>query len=114
MQQQEDKLHLRQHERAVKNERKKAEADEEQSRLKLELTNGSSKASGSVAEDIANIGSRRNHKKTARWVQSVAHRSVPRPPLSPNVVTDPTANVTQNRVDKSITLTKNYPAVPTG
>ena len=55
-----------------------------------------------MAEDIANIGSRRNHKKTARWVQSVAQRSVPRQPLSPNVVIDPPANVTQDRVDKSI------------
>ena len=45
MQQKEDKLRLRQHERALENERKKAEEDEEQRRLKLELTRGSSRAS---------------------------------------------------------------------
>ena len=100
MQQQEDELRLRQQERALENERKKAEADEEQKRLKLELTNGSSRASGSVADDIESVGSRRNQERTAGWAESVAQQSVPRRPLSPNVVIDPPTNVTQDRVDK--------------
>ena len=45
MQQQEDEMRLRQHERALENERKKAEADEKQRHLKLEPTKGSPGAS---------------------------------------------------------------------
>ena len=57
MQQQEDELRLRQHERALENERKKAEEEEEERRMKLELTKGSSRASGSVADEIGSVGS---------------------------------------------------------
>ena len=84
----------------LENERKKAEAEEEQRRLKLELIKGSSRASGSVADEIESVGSRQNHEKTAGWAESVAQRSVPRRPLSSNVVIDPPTNVTQDRVDK--------------
>ena len=100
IQQQEYELRLRQHELALENEKKKAEEDEEQRRLKLELTKGSSRASGSVADEIESVGSRQNHKRTAGWAESVAQQSVPRRPLSPNDVIDPTTNVTQDRVDK--------------
>ena len=100
MQQQEDELRLRQHERVLENERKKAEAEEEQRRLKLELTKGSSRESESVADEIESVGSRQNHERTAGWTESVARRSVPRRPLSSNVVIDPPTNVTQDRVDK--------------
>ena len=62
MQQQEDELRLRQHERALENERKKAEEEEDERRMKLELTKGSSRASGSVADEIESVGSKRNHK----------------------------------------------------
>ena len=89
MQEQEDELRLRQHERALQNERKKAEADEEQRRLKLELTKGSSRASGSVADEIESVGSRRKHEKTAGWLESVSQQSVSRQTLSPNDVIDP-------------------------
>ena len=65
MQQQEDDLRLRQHVRALENERRKAEADEEQRRLKLELTKGSSRASRSVADEIETVGSGCNQEKTA-------------------------------------------------
>ena len=75
MQQQENELRLRQHERALEIERKKAEADEEQRRLKLELTNGSSRASGSVADEIESGGSRRNHERPPggqnQWLNSL-------------------------------------------
>ena len=100
MQQQEDELRLRQHERVLENERKRADAEEEQRRLKLELTKGSSRASGSVADEIESAGSRPNYGRTAGWAQSVAQQSVPRLPLSPNVVIDPPTSVTQDRVDK--------------
>ena len=100
MQQQEDELRFRQHERALENERRKAEEDEEQRRLKLELTKGSSRASGSVADEIESFGSKRNHERTAGWAESVAQQSVHRRPLSPNVVIDPPSNVTQERADK--------------
>ena len=100
MQQQEDKLRLRQHEQTLENERRKAEAEEEQRRLKRELTKRSSKASGSVADEIESVISRRNQERTAGWAESVARQSVPRRPLSPNVVIDLPTNVTQDRVDK--------------
>ena len=100
MQQQEDELRLRQHERALDNERKKAEEEEEGRRMKLELTKGSSRASGSVADEIERVGSKRNHERTAGWAESVAEQCVPRRPLSPNVVIDPPTNVTKDRADK--------------
>ena len=74
--------------------------EEEQRRLKLELIKGSSRASGSVADEIESVGSRRNHEKTDELAESVAQHSVPRRPLSPNVVIDPPTIVTQDRVDK--------------
>ena len=100
MQQQEDELRLRQHKRALENERKKAEEEEGERRLKLELTKGSSRASGSVTDEVESVGSKRNHKRTAGWAESVAQQSVHRRPLSPNVVIDPPANVTKDRADK--------------
>ena len=84
----------------LKTKKQKAEEDDEQRRIKLELTKGSSRASGSVADEIESIGSRRNHERTAGWAESVAQQSVPRRPLSPNVVIDPPTNITQDRVDK--------------
>ena len=104
MQRQEDELRLRQHERALENERKKAEEDGEQRRLKLELTKGSSRASGSVADEIESVASRRNQEGTAGWAESVAQQSVPRRPLSPNIVIDPPTNVTQDRVEKRFSI----------
>ena len=89
MQQQEDELRLRNHERGLENERKKAEEEEEESRMKLELTKESSRASGAVAVEIESVGSKRNHERIAGWAESVAQQSVPRRPLSPNVVIDP-------------------------
>ena len=100
MQQKEDELHLRQHERALENERRKAEEDEEQRCLKLELTKGSSRASGSVADEIESVGSKRNHDRAAGWAESVAQQSVPRRQLSPNVLIDPPTNVTKDSADK--------------
>ena len=108
MQQQEDKLRLQQHERALENERKKAEEEEEERRMELELTKGSSRASGSVADEIESVGSKRNHKKTAGWAESVAQQSVHRRPLSLNVVIDPPANVTKDRADKRFST---YPKI---
>ena len=99
MQQQEDELRLRQHERALVNERKKAEEEEER-RMELELNKGSSRASGSAADEIESVGSKRNHERTAGWAESGAQQSVHRRPLSPNVVIDPPANVTKDRADK--------------
>ena len=100
MQQQEDELRFRQHERALGNERRKAEEDEEERRMKFELTKGSSRASESVADEIESVGSKRNHERTAGWVESGAQQSVPQRPLSPNVVIDPPTNVTKDRADK--------------
>ena len=99
MQQQEDDLRPRQHERALENEKKKAEEEEER-RMKLELTKGSSRSSGSMADEIESVGSKRNHERTAGWAESVAQQSVHRRPLSANVFIDPPTNVTQERVDK--------------
>ena len=100
LQQQEDELRLRQHERDLKNERKKAEAHEEQRRMEIELTKRSSRASGSQADDLERVGSRRNLERTAGLENSVAQHSSPSRPLSLNVVIDPPKNVTQERIDK--------------
>ena len=100
MQQQEDELRLRQHELFLENETRKAEADEEQRRLNLELTRGSSKASGSMTGEIQIVGSKCNHEGTAGWAESVVQQSVPRRPLPPKCVIDPPTNVTKDRVDK--------------
>ena len=76
MQQQEDELRLRQHEQTLENERKKAEEEEEEERrMELELTKGSSRASGSVADEIETVASKRNHETTAGWAESVAQQS---------------------------------------
>ena len=110
--QQQDELRLRQHERVLENERKK---EEEERRMKLELTKGSSRASGSVADEIESVGSKRNHKRTAGWVESVAQQSVPQRPLSPNVVIDPPTNVTKDRADKRFsTYSKTTPLFQPG
>ena len=115
IQQQEVELRLRQHERALENEIEKAEEYEEQRRLKIELTKGSSRASGSVADEIESVGSKRNHERTAGWAESVAQKSVPRRPLSPNVVIDPPTEVTQDRVDKRLsTYPKTTPLFQPG
>ena len=112
---QRDELRLRQHKRALENEIQKAEEDEEQRRLKLELTKGSSRASGSVADEIECVGSKRNHKRTAGWAESVAQQSVLRRPLSPNVIIDPPTKVTQDRVDKGFsTYPKTTPLFQPG
>ena len=100
LQQQEDEFRLRQHEQELENERKKAEADEEQRVLKLELTKGSSRASGSEAGDFESVGSRRKPAISQDWLKSVAEQSGPSRPLSPNVVVEPPKNVTQDRTDK--------------
>ena len=104
MQQQEAELRLRQHERTLENERKRAEEEEEERRMKLELTKGSSRASGTVADEIESAGSKRNHERTAGWAESVAQQSVPRRPLSPNVVIDPPTNVIKDRADNRFSL----------
>ena len=109
MQQQEDELRLRQHERALENERKKAEEEEEERRLKLELTKGSSRASGSVADEIESVGSKRNHKRTTGWVESAPQQSVPRRPLSPKVVIEPPTNVKKTELTNVSAATRKVP-----
>ena len=94
MQQQEDELRLRQLERELENKRKKAETDEEPKRMENELKNGSSRASGSQADDLENVGLRRNLERTAGWTNSVAQQFGPIQPLSPP------ENVTRGGGDK--------------
>ena len=83
--------------------------------MKLELTKGSSRASGSVADEIESVGSKRNHERTAGWAESVAQQSVPRRPLSPNVVIDSPTNVIKDRFDKCFsTYPKTIPLFQPG
>ena len=96
--QREDELRLWQHERAPENKLKKAQANEDARRLKLEPTNGSSRASGSMADEIERVETRRNHKRTAGWEESVAQQSVSRRPPS-RIWIDPPTIVTQEKVD---------------
>ena len=64
LQQRKDEQRLRQHERLLENERKKAEDDEEQRQLEIELTKGSSTAYSSQA-DLESVGSRLKLERTA-------------------------------------------------
>ena len=91
---------MRQHERELENERKKAEDDKEQRRMEIELTKGISRASGSQVDDLKSVGSRRNLERTAGLANSVAQHSGPSRPLSPSVVIEPPMNVTHDRGDK--------------
>ena len=100
MQQPENKLRLRQPERALENEKKKAEADNEQERLKIELPKGSSGASGLEVGDLESVESRRKIERSAGWAKSVAQQSGPSRPLCPNVVINSPKNVTEDRRDK--------------
>ena len=100
LQQQEDKLRLRQHELELGNERNKSEADEEQRLMEIEQTKGNSRASGSQVDDLESVGSRCNLERTAGWASSVAQHSSPSRPLSPNVVVNSPKNVTQDRGDR--------------
>ena len=100
MQQQEDELRLRQHDRALENERKKSEEEEEERRMNHELTKGSSRASGSEAGDLKSVGSRQKPAISQDWLKSVAERSAPSRTLSPKVVIDPPKNVTKDRAHK--------------
>ena len=103
-------MRLRQHEQELENERNKAEADEYQRVLKLELTKGSSRASGSESGDLESVGSSRKPAISQDWLKSVAERSGPSRPLSPNVVVEPLKNVTQDRSDKRFSA---YPKTTT-
>ena len=83
--------------------------------MKLELTKGSSRASGSVADEIESVGSKRNHEKTAGWAETGAQQYVFRRPLSPNVVINPPTNVIKDRADKSFsTYPKTTPLFQPG
>ena len=53
-----------------------------------------------MADEIESVGSKRNHERAAGWAESVAQQSVPRRPLSPNVVIDPPTNATKDKIDK--------------
>ena len=68
--------------------------------MKLELTKGNSRATGSVADEIESVGSKQNHERTAGWAESVAQQSFPQRPVPRNVVIDPPTNVTKDRADK--------------
>ena len=99
---------LRRHKRELENERKKAEADKEQKLIESELTKGSSRSSGSQAEDLESVGSRHNLEKISGWANSVAQKYGPSRPVSANVVINPPKNVTQERSDKRFTA---YPKI---
>ena len=51
--------------------------------MEIELTKGSSRASGSQVDDL-------------EWANSVAHHSGPSRPISPNFVIDPPKSVKQD------------------
>ena len=69
MHQQEDERRFRQHQRALEDERKKAEADKEQRRRKLELTKRSPSASGSVADEKESVRLRRKLERSTVWAE---------------------------------------------
>ena len=91
---------LRLQQREFDNERKKAEAEELQRHLQIELIEGSSRASGSVVDNAESVRSRTKTRITPSWLNTVAEHSGPSRPLSPDCVVDPPKNGTQDIGDK--------------
>ena len=60
LQLQDEEMSMRRQDRELEREKKKVEAASEQRLLKIEVTKGSSKASGPVADEIENIESGRS------------------------------------------------------
>ena len=85
--------------RALENDRKKAEANDEQRHMENELTKGSSRASGSQADDLQSVESRRNLERTIGWTNFVAQQADASRPLSPNVLINPHNNAIRDRSD---------------
>ena len=82
-------------------QKNKGELDKQQSHVNLELSEGSSRASGSVADEIQSVGSGRNQERTGGWAESVAQQSGIRRPKypirSPLCIIDPPTNFTKAR-----------------
>ena len=74
--------------------------------MEIELTKGSSQATGSQADNIESVGPRHNLERTAGLVNSVAQQVGPSRPISPNVVINHPKNVIQERGEK---LFRAYP-----
>ena len=94
-----------QKEREPENARLKAEADKDQRHL--EMTIESSRPSGSVADEIEDVGSWGNRERTEGWAKSVAQQSGLNLPLSPDCIIDPPNNVKQDIGDKHFSAYPN-------
>ena len=100
MKPQEQELRLRQRGRELDNEGNKAEPKEQQRHLQIELTKGSSGASGSAVDDTECVRSRTKTRITPIWLKTVTEHSGPSRPLSPDCVVDPPKSGTQNTGNK--------------
>ena len=81
-------LKKRKHERELENERKKAQDEEERRQLELEQKRGSSRASGSIANDVESHGSSKKHGYTKDWIQELPDPNYTPPALSPKIAVD--------------------------
>ena len=88
LERQHQELEMRQQERELESERKKAEADEERRQFELEQKRGSSRASGSVANDMESNGSSKKQGYTKDWIQELPDPNYTPPALSPKIAVD--------------------------
>ena len=84
----EREMELRKRERELELERKKAEAEEERRQLEIEQKRGSSRASGSIANDVESHGSSKKHGYTKDWIQELPDPGYTPPALSPKIAVD--------------------------
>ena len=84
----EREMEMRKRERELENERKKAEAEEERRQLEIEQKRGSSRASGSVANDMESNGSSKKQGYTKDWIQELPDPNYTPPALSPKIAVD--------------------------
>ena len=87
-QRQQQELEMRQRERELEYERKEAEAEEERRQLEIEQKRGSSRASGSIANDVESHGSSKKQGYTKDWIQGLPDPGYTPPALSPKIAVD--------------------------
>ena len=103
-------LKKRKQERELEIERKKAEAEEERRQLEMEQKRGSSRASGSIANDVESHGSSKKHGYTNDWIQELPDPNYTPPALSPKIAVDlPKKTFPQVEKDKRLQTFFRFP-----
>ena len=110
LERQHQELEMRQRERELESERKKVEADEERRQLELAQKRGSSRASGSIANDVESNGSSKKQGYTKEWIQELPDPNYTPPALSPKIAVDlPKKTFPQVEKDKRLQTFFRFP-----